>query len=666
MTEDAEQLFPIEARALAESLEAGLLDLKSHPEDRALIDGVFRDLHTLKGSGAMFGHTRLAQFLHDFETAFEAVRDGRLRVSPALVELGLRACDHAMALLDGGSAEPGEVLLSALAALTLEPGAAQAAAQPDDLAAGTGVGDSLALGREAAAVPDQDGPPPWSLSVYLAGDTLTLGGRPLGVLDELRALGAQRLHPLLDRLPPLSELTPDRLYVGWRMELPGELSEEVIREAFLFHDEGLDLELERRAAGPAEAAAARGATAAADPEQPDAERRPKGSAGAMMRVPAERLDEMMDRVGELVIAEARLAELAARSGDTLLITVAEEIQRLATSMRETTMSIRMTPIGSISGRFRRLVHDLDATLGKPIDLVIEGQDTELDKTVIEMLADPLMHLIRNSADHGLETPEERRSMGKPDVGTIRMGARYSGAEVVITLADDGRGLDLGKLRAHAEKRGLIGPEDDLDDAEIRALILQPGFSTAQSVTELSGRGVGMDVVRRTIEQLRGTLEVESEPGHGTQISMRLPLTLAIIDGLLVEVAGERYTIPLAAVEHIIELPEDRAQETGHTRLLTIRDKLVPFLRLRQLLDSPGAPGPHQKVVVVTAGELRVGLTVDRIIGSSQTVIKQLSPLHAALKSFSGATVLGDGTVALILDVPQLVAFGQALDAVEAA
>ncbi|SHI77548.1 chemotaxis protein CheA [Wenxinia saemankumensis] len=628
MAASADEMFLIEARLLTESLEAGLLDMQERPGDKGLIDSVFRDLHTLKGSGAMFGHAELAHFLHDFETAFETVREGKLSVSPPLVKLGLRACDHAVSLLDGGPPGPGAALLDELRALV-----------SGELPQGAGR--------------------PWRLSFRLAPDCLVLGARPQALLDELRQLGADEIEPILDDLPELADLIADRLYIGWRMTLPPDLTEEAIREVFVFNDEGLALDLAREGASP-------------DTRPPGEEAGPVAPAGggardrAMMRVPAERLDELMDRVGELVIAEARLAELVAADGNPNLVAVSEEIKRLASGMRETTMSIRMTPIETITGRFRRLVHDLNDQLGKTIALVVEGEETELDKTVIELLADPLLHMIRNSADHGLEDAASRLAMGKPATGTIRLSARYSGAEVAITLADDGRGLDLARIRAKAVARGLIPVDADLDEAAIRALILQPGFSTAESVTELSGRGVGMDVVRRTVDQLRGSVEVDSEPGHGTRIRMRLPLTLAIIDGLLVEIGGERYSIPLAAVEHIIELPREQARNSNGMRFLNVRGQLVPFLRMRDLLASTGDPGPFQKVVVVTAGELRVGLTVDRIIGSSQTVIKQLSPLHSALKTFSGATVLGDGSVALILDVPQLVAFGQARDSMEAA
>jgi two-component system, chemotaxis family, sensor kinase CheA len=272
-----------------------------------------------------------------------------------------------------------------------------------------------------------------------------------------------------------------------------------------------------------------------------------------------------------------------------------------------------------------------------------------------------VHLLRNSADHGLETAEERISAGKPATGTIELAAEYAGAEVVITIRDDGRGLDAHRIRARAIDRGLISPTAELPDAELFKLIFEPGFSTAPAVTELSGRGVGMDVVKRTIAGLRGTIDLASEPGHGTTVRLRLPLTLAIIDGLLVEVGGEHYTIPLAAVEECVELPPDLATPQGGSSFLNIRGDLVPFLRLRTLLGVSAPPPAFQKLVVVSSAGARVGLAVDRIVGNNQTVIKQLSRLHAGLKSFSGATILGDGSVALILDVPQLVCLGRSLE-----
>ena len=376
---------------------------------------------------------------------------------------------------------------------------------------------------------------------------------------------------------------------------------------------------------------------------------------ASVRVPALRLDELMDRVGELVIAQSRLKQIAASSIDMNLRSVAEEIEHLASELRDSMMSVRMVPVAQLFGRFRRLIHDLARDTGKEIELVTEGETTELDKTVIERLADPLIHLIRNAADHGLETPQERRAAGKPAKGRIILSARQAGAEVVITVRDDGGGVNRARVRAKAEENGLIVPGSMLSDQELLQLVFQPGFSTAAAVTNLSGRGVGMDVVKRTIEGLRGTLELSSPPGEGSAVALRIPLTLAIIDGLLVRVGVARYVIPLSAVEECLELSREQDQRSAGRNLLTIRGKLVPFVRLHDMFNTGMPPDLYQKIVVISNGAERVGLVVDQILGDHQTVIKPLSPFHAEVGSFSGATILGDGSVALILDVGALVA-----------
>jgi two-component system chemotaxis sensor kinase CheA len=380
--------------------------------------------------------------------------------------------------------------------------------------------------------------------------------------------------------------------------------------------------------------------------------------GGSIRVPAERLDDMMDRVGELVIAQSRLKQIAAGSQDAQFKSIAEEIERLALELRDTTMGVRMVPIAQLFGRFRRLVHDLAQELGKEISLTTSGEETELDKTVIERLNDPLVHLIRNSIDHGLESPEKRVAAGKSSQGSIRLAARHTGDKVLISISDDGAGLDRARIQARAEEHGLIPPGAKLSDSELFQLIFQPGFSTAKQVTNLSGRGVGMDVVKRTMDALRGSIDIASTPGSGTEITLRLPLTLAIIDGLLVRVGQGRYVIPLSAVEECVELPPEEEMRASGRNFLNIRGELVPFLRLREIFNAKNAPDRYQKVVVVSANEMRVGLVVDQVIGDHQTVIKSLSKLHAGVGTFSGATILGDGSVALILEIAHLVARGQ--------
>lgn len=639
--EDMNAVFRQEASDLVEALERGLLDLEDAPDDMGVINSVFRILHTIKGSGAMFGFTDLAAFVHEFETAFDRIRAGAAQVSPSLIRIALRARDEIVGLLVGEEDADGRraaILAELETAVARRPGAASPRAG-------------------AAASPADDTSPAVLLRFRLAGAALALGGRPDLLLDELRELGAVNIRADISRVPALDLLDPNSCALGWTMFLPGGITDEQIEGVFMFHD--AEVQCAPVVAQPAPQELPVDVRKAVDAVVPAVAAPDK--AGATMRVAAERLDRLMDRVGELVIADARLGQLAAQSRDPALMAAAEEINRLASGLRDTTMRIRMVPLKSMVGRFRRLIHGLSETLGKPIDFVVIGEDTELDKTVIEQLADPLVHVLRNSVDHGLETPAERLAAGKPADGRIELSAEYSGAEVLIRVRDDGRGLNLDRIRAKAVASGLIGADAVLSDAALCALILEPGFSTAATVTELSGRGVGMDVVKKTIEALRGSIELETSPNAGTTVTLRLPLTLAIIEGLLVEVAGERFAIPLSAVQEIVELPAAHTQAHGGADFLDIRERLVPFLRLRQVFGSLGQPDALQTVVIVRSGEARAGVVVDRIIGTSQIVIKQMSRLHVGVRAVSGATILGDGTVALILDVPQLVGVRRAAD-----
>lgn len=652
MSGDPAETFRQEAQELLEQIEQGLLDLAHRPGDRELVDAVFRGLHTLKGSGAMFGFDALAAFTHHCETAFDRVRKGEVAATPELVGAVLAAQDHMRALAEGrpASDDAAQALLAELHRVV------DGAGQPAPTSA----------------------PPPlntWRVRFSLPADALMNGTRPLPLLDELRELGDCRVAAVTDDIPPFDALVPTECHLAWDVTLVTPHGRDAIEDVFIFVIDDMTLDIQAvNAADGSEAARAvevaapdaaplRAADdtsvateAAATPEARNAK------VGDTVRVPAERLDEMMDRVGELVIAQSRLKQLAAASSDIALRSVAEEIERLAAEMRDTMMVVRMMPIAQLFGRFRRLIHDLARDTGKAIELSTEGETTELDKTVIERLADPLIHLIRNAADHGLETPEQRAAAGKPEAGQVTLAARQSGAEVVITITDDGRGVDRARVRAKAEENGLIQPGQALSDNELLQLIFAPGFSTAAAITNLSGRGVGMDVVKRTIEGLRGSIELTSTPGQGSVVSLRIPLTLAIIDGLLVRVGTGRYVIPLASVEECVELSVDQDLRSTGRSLITLRDQLVPFLRLRRLFATGLAPDPHQKIVVVSVGQERVGLVVDQILGDHQTVIKALSGFHADVGTFSGATILGDGGVALILDIGDLVAAGQRQDA----
>jgi two-component system chemotaxis sensor kinase CheA len=666
---DPTETFRQEARELLEQLESGLLDLEQNPGNDDLVNSAFRALHTIKGSGAMFGFTAVASFVHEFETAFDRVRKGQAPASPELVGVALDAKDYIHQLIEHPDAQisGGEKILEALRAVL--DGAPKGCAEID---------------LDATPEPQlQATPAPeakrWRLRFSLPSDALVHGTNPLLLLDEIRAIGPCVITPITDAIPPLDLLDPEAAYMGWQVDITADDPTAALDDVFLFLRDGMELSLEPLTdteiadlsepveAPPCEAVPStaqvpepvKAAKASAKPAKlADKEPAPERQVSSSMRVDAERLDELMDRVGELVIAQARLTQIAAQSSDGNLKTIAEELERLSSGLRDTTMGIRMVPIGTLFGRFRRLIHDLSRELGKEIEFVTTGEETELDKTMIERLADPLVHLIRNSVDHGLEDAETRRKTGKAGKGTVRLSAVYAGAEVAISVSDDGAGLNAERIRAKAEEAGLLAPDAKIADQDLWQMIFAPGFSTAKEVTSLSGRGVGMDVVRRTIDGLRGSIDVATTPGHGSTMTLRLPLTLAIIDGMLVRVGNGRYTIPLSAVEECVELPEGVEANARGRNFLDIRGSLVPFLRLREVFGTAAPVEPHQKVVIVSSGEGRVGLVVDQIIGNNQTVIKQLSKLHSGIKSFSGATILGDGSVALILDTAHLVAHGQ--------
>ncbi|MGI6856770.1 chemotaxis protein CheA [Mesorhizobium sp. 1B3] len=677
MSMDPVETFRIEAAELLEQVEQGLLDLTHRLTDKDLVDAVFRGLHTLKGSGAMFGFDDLAAFTHHCETAFDRVRKGEVPATVELVSAVLSARDHMRSLVEDEVTQThrdaGAGLLADLRRAVESAQGKSSAPAPVDPA-------PVAATQDAPAPAAQAG---WKLWFSLPANAMTNGSNPLALLAELGELGEMHVEADTSSVPPLDGLKPADLYVAWTVTLRTDQPRSAIDDVFIFVMDDMQLRIESLSAeteprAPAEEIVAEAPSIAASADAPAAPSSiaPRaaaepvagsgdakhGKSSESVRVPAERLDELMDRVGELVIAQSRLSQLASASTDLQLRSVSEEIERLSGELRDTMMVLRMVPVATLFGRFRRLVHDLARETGKAIELVTEGESTEVDKTVIERLADPLVHLVRNSIDHGLELPADREAAGKPRTGQIRLSARQAGGEVIINITDDGRGIDRERVRAKAVASGLLEADQQVGDHELLQFIFHPGFSTAQKVTNLSGRGVGMDVVKRTIESLRGTIDLTSTPGKGSEISLRIPLTVAIIDGLLVRVGDGRYVIPLAAVEECLELSlEDDLRSRGRS-FISLRDKLVPFLRLRELFRTGTKPDPHQKIVVISTGSERVGLVVDQIIGDHQTVIKSMSKLHAAVNTFSGATILGDGTVALILDVGHLVAAGQQQEA----
>ncbi|WP_430440306.1 chemotaxis protein CheA [Shinella sp.] len=655
---DPISVFRTEAAELLEQIESGLLDLTRSLDDRDQIDAVFRGLHTLKGSGAMFGFDALAAFTHHCETAFDRVRKGDVSATHELVSAVLSAQDHMRALLEAPNGDHD----------------AMSAALLDNLhRAVNGAGSPAPVTAAIAAAPvaEEAGLREWRIRFSLPVNAMANGTNPLGLLDEMRDLGECRIIADTSKVPELSALEPRDIHVSWDVTLKTERPRADIEDVFIFVMDDMELEITEIAVERPIAVAksldvpiakAVVVTEREAPAVQAANDSKQAKSAENVRVPAERLDEMMDRVGELVIAQSRLTQLAGTAADLGLRSVSEEIERLSGELRDTMMVLRMMPVASLFSRFRRLVHDLSRETGKEIELITEGESTEVDKTVIDRLADPLVHLVRNSIDHGLEKPEERIAAGKEAKGRVILSAHQTGGEVIITIKDDGRGINRERVRAKAESSGITQPGATLTDQDLLQLIFQPGFSTAQAVTNLSGRGVGMDVVKKTVEALRGTIDITSKPGEGSEVSLRIPLTLAIIEGLLVRVGQGCYVIPLSAVEECLELSlEDDLRSRGRS-FISLRDSLVPFLRLRELFRTGTQPDQHQKVVVISTGSERVGLVVDQIIGDHQTVIKSMSKLHHDVDTFSGATILGDGSVALILDVTHLVAAGQQQEA----
>jgi two-component system chemotaxis sensor kinase CheA len=656
--------FREEARELLGELEWCLLELNQKGSDCELVGRVFRALHTIKGSGAMFGFDALAAFTHKLENAFDAVRQGRLAMTPELVDLTLAALDQIRAMVEeeGGERVP-EQCAAILEKVRVLVGA------PAERQSGTPAQRPQSEVQGAVRA--------WTIRFAPGPDLMRNGADPLLLVRELGQMGRLTAEASMEEVPALHDLDPARCYVRWTMRLETAACEDALRDVFIFVEDAcaLEIEPEREAngqdangqqnPGTEEGGGSTGGDGGRSPERRldrglEEPRKILGRragdqehAGSL-RVAAARLDQLVDLVGELVTVQARLSTMAARSDDAEVLAVAEEVERLTTALRENSMTLRMVPIRATFERFRRLVHDLGRDLGKQVELTTEGAETELDKTVIDQLGDPLMHLIRNSMDHGIEMPKARAAAGKRPLATIHLAARHAGGSVLIEVSDDGAGIDRDAVRARAVERGLAAVGGDLTEQEIFSLLFQPGFSTAQQVTDISGRGVGMDVVRQRVEGLRGAIDVTSRRGKGTTVALRLPLTLAIIDGLLVRVGDGSFVLPLGATLECVEITREEIAAAAGKRLAHVRGELVPYIRLRETF-AVGTPAPEREQIMIVESETgRCGLVVDQVLGNCQTVIRNLGHLYRHVQGVAGATILGDGTVALILDPQRLV------------
>ena len=712
--QQALQSFIVEAQELLVSMEQGLMELETQP-DPERINALFRAAHTIKGSAGLFGLDAVVRFTHHLESVLDQMRADKIGVDADVVALLLQARDHLAGLIDQ-TAQTGEcdgdtaeerALVDRLRAALQPTGTAPLVVAVPAAAPGatTGAPQVTVLAQGAALTAT------WHISLRFGADSLRNGMDPLSFIRYLRGLGEiVGLVTLTDALPPLDAMDAETSYLGFEINFRSDATKEEIESVFEFvredslirilpaHSRIADYvelirtlpeddlrlgdilvqvgtltpkELSGALASQAQAQSAEGThaplgqvvveqgmthqpivDAALAKQKLVKDKRSRDS--QMLRVAADKLDTLINLVGELVIASAGNA-LHARNAAQ--VEAAAQVTRLVEDIRERALKLRMVEIGETFARFQRVVRDVSRELGKDIALVIEGAETEMDKTLVERIADPLMHLVRNAIDHGIEAPEVRATRGKPAQGTLRLAACHDSGSILITVADDGGGLNRDRILSKAIERGLVAPEQAaaMLDAEVWALIFEPGFSTAEAVTDLSGRGVGMDVVRRNVEAIRGSIDIRSNAGQGTEMRLRLPLTLAIIDGFLVQSAGRSYVLPLDAVVECLEYaPTERQQ--GY---LSLRGEVLPLLHLRDALGVPSdleqAASRRRNVVVAQAAGQRAGLVVDALLGEYQTVIKPLGALFTHLQGISGSTILGNGEVALILDVPTLLA-----------
>ncbi|RMS26490.1 chemotaxis protein CheA [Pseudomonas syringae] len=679
--DQAQQTFIVEARELLQAMEESLLQLESEPGDQDAIGAVFRAAHTIKGSAGLFGLTPIVSFTHIVEDVLDRLREGSVSVSAELIAVLLKSGDHMLELIDVVASRGEQLQPPALE----REAALRQALQVFQAPASAGAADSTS----ASVVSDdeQSAEVLWHISLRFGVDVFRNGMDPLSFLRYLNTLGQMvQVTTVTDSIPAVEAWDPESCHLGFEIDFRSAAGHAAINEVFDFVREDCAVEItlmsetadhveptgtdlvsqtgqnpavasgellgDQRAV-PRTPATATATATATFVERPASASEQKNKDGRYVRVNADKLDELINLVGELVIASAGASLLAKSCDNDPLQEASSTVSGLVEQILDGALHLRMIPIGDTFNRFRRVVRDVSQELGKDIDLIINGAETELDKTVVEKIGDPLMHLLRNSMDHGIESAEARRAAGKPAKGHLSLNAYHDSGSIVIEIADDGAGLNRERILDKAQQRGLVAAGASLTDQEIYNLIFEPGFSTAEAVTNLSGRGVGMDVVKRNITLLRGTVDLDSQPGQGTIVRIRLPLTLAIINGFLVGIDQSTYVIPLDMVQECIELDEHNRQLTRDSGYLDLRGEVLPLVYLRDHFNHEGPAARRQNVVVVRYAEHKAGLVVDDLLGEFQTVIKPLGKLFGALRGISGSTILGSGAVALILDIPAL-------------
>jgi len=700
-----QQMFFQESEEGLQALESCFGLCREGADDAETINTIFRAVHSIKGGAGAFGHEHLQAFAHHYEGVLDQLRSGTLTMTPALLDVLLAAfdilTDHVAAARGERSTPDDNAVLAALAGAGGEQHAAPAesvapaasVAPADDFDALLGLlepspaapapqddFDALLSLLEPAAAPEAA--PRWQISVRPGGDAFANGGEPLLLLRELSRMGATNVALEEPGLPPIEELDVQRSYLGWSLEMPSDVSKDDIEAVFEFVD-GWQLQVHQEAtSSPAETAAPAESGSVPEPvgveaapviplpiapaqaasapapvaSKPAPASAPAGegaaaAASATIRVELDKLDRLVNLVGELVITQAMLAQRLSEhglAGNSELTS----LENLTRELQESAMSIRAQPMKTVFNRVPRIIRELEADTGKRVRLQLDGEMTEVDKTVVERIGEPLTHLIRNAVDHGIESPEERLAAGKSEDGMLRVGAEQRSGRIVITVADDGRGIDRARVRAKAVERGIVASDAMLSDEEIDNLIFAPGFSTAEKVSNISGRGVGMDVVRRNVQALGGRIGVSSRFGSGASFTLSLPLTLAVLDGMIVKVGEQTFVVPLGnIVESLRAQPGQLNHLADDAAILDVRGAQLPVLPIGALLGIPAQADPDSTVMIVVDTDAgQAVIMVDTIEDQRQVVVKSLEANYRAIPGVSGATILGDGRVALILDV----------------
>ncbi|MBA4284886.1 MAG: chemotaxis protein CheA [Xanthomonadaceae bacterium] len=643
-----------------DSMETALLALDIAAVDSETINTVFRAAHSIKGGAATFGFSSVAEYTHGVETLLDQMRAGKRAISQGDVDLLLRVVDVLRGLL--GSARDGTPF-DAAAVTSTQAEISRALSGEAPAAAVVAKADPAAPAVNAG----------WTIRFVPKPDLFRSGNDPLRIIRGLDQLGRLEVEADTSQVPSFADADAESCYLAWNLTLHGEVTRAEVEEQFSWVEDEALIEIQPLAAAieaapvtakpvlslvrsnPAEAVAAPAAAPAAAPPRNNAD-------GGSIRVGTEKIDALINLVGELVITQAMLTQQASTLDPVQfekLLNGLSQLDRNTRMLQEAVMATRMLPMEAVFSRFPRVVRDLAAKLNKQVRLVTVGEQTELDKSVIEKITDPLNHLVRNSLDHGVELPDARTAAGKDATGTIRLSASHAGGHIVIEVADDGRGLDRARIVAKAQANGLItaAQAETLPDSEVWQLIFSPGFSTAEKVTDVSGRGVGMDVVKKNIQALGGQVELFSEAGRGSRTLIRLPLTLAILDGMTVAVAGETFVLPLnAVVESLQPSPDQVKTVAGEGQVVRVRNEYVPMVALWRLfrLDSRVRDADKGILVLLESEGRKVALLVDELVGQQQVVIKNLEANYRRVPCISGATIMGDGHVALILDVGELV------------